>query len=153
MNILGWGILIIMGAIVARHFKQWDPFWFYFHASVQSLGFLLGVIGVITGIVLHNQLHIDVNLHKTLGIIILILGCLQVMAFVGRPNKESKVRKYWNFYHHNLGRILIILAIVNIFYGIHLGKEGSGWKVGYGIVLAILLSIAAIFEIGLWSRD
>lgn len=153
MNILGWGILIIMGAIVARHFKQWDPFWFYFHASVQSLGFLLGVIGVITGIVLHNQLHIDFNLHKTLGIIILILGCLQVMAFVGRPNKESKVRKYWNFYHHNLGRILIILAIVNIFYGIHLGKEGSGWKVGYGIVLAILLSIAAIFEIGLWSRD
>ncbi|KAJ1429534.1 DOMON domain [Sesbania bispinosa] len=153
LNILGWGILIIMGAIVARHFKQWDPFWFYFHASVQSLGFLLGVIGVISGLVLSNQLHIDLNLHKALGIIILVLGCLQIMAFLARPKKNSKGRKYWNLYHHNIGRILIIVAIANIFYGIRLGKEGSGWTVGYGIVLAVLLSIAVFFEIGLWNRD
>jgi hypothetical protein len=75
------------------------------------------------------------------------------MAFVARPKKESKVRKHWNLYHHNIGRIVIILAIANIFYGIHLGKEGSEWMVAYGIVLAVLLSIAVIFEIGLWSKD
>ncbi|XP_061349923.1 cytochrome b561 and DOMON domain-containing protein At3g07570-like [Gastrolobium bilobum] len=154
VNILGWGILIIMGAIVARHFKEWDPFWFYFHASVQSLGFVLGVIGVISGLVLNNELHVDVTLHKALGIIILVLACLQIMAFLGRPNKESKVRKYWNLYHHNIGRVLIILAIANIFYGIYLGKEGSAWLVGYGIVLALLLSIAVFFKIRPWStRD
>jgi hypothetical protein len=75
------------------------------------------------------------------------------MAFVARPEKESKVRKHWNLYHHNIGRMVIILAIANIFYGIHLGKEGSEWMVAYGIVLAVLLSIAVIFEIGLWSKD
>ncbi|KAF1863640.1 hypothetical protein Lal_00030709 [Lupinus albus] len=153
LNILGWGILIVMGAIVARHFKEWDPFWFYFHASVQTLGFVLGLIGVITGLVLNNQLQFDVNIHKAIGIIILVLACLQMMAILARPKKESKARKYWNLYHHNIGRVLIILAIANIFYGIHLGREGSGWKVGYGIVLAILLFIAIIFETRLWSRD
>lgn len=75
------------------------------------------------------------------------------MAFLVRPKKESKLRKCWNLYHHNIGRIVIILAIANIFYGIHLGREGSGWMVAYGIVLAVLFSIALIFEIGLWSKD
>ncbi|KAG5021775.1 hypothetical protein JHK85_018117 [Glycine max] len=153
LNIFGWGILIIMGAIVARYFKEWDPFWFYFHASVQSLGFVLGVTGVISGFVLNNQLHTDVSLHKVLGIVIFVLACLQIMALLGRPKKESKVRKYWNVYHHNLGRILIILAIANIFYGIKLGKEGSGWNIGYGIVLAVLLTMAITFETQQCSRD
>ncbi|KAI4356243.1 hypothetical protein L6164_000278 [Bauhinia variegata] len=96
LNILGWGILIIMGAIVARHFKEWDPFWFYFHVSVQSLGFVLGVIGVITGLVLEDQLQADVPIHKALGIIILVLALLQMMAILGRPDKESKVGKEVN---------------------------------------------------------
>lgn len=81
LNILGWGIFIIMGAIVARYFKDWDQFWFNFHVSVQSLGFVLGLIGVISGLILNNQLHIDFNLHKSLGIIILVLACLQVIFF------------------------------------------------------------------------
>ncbi|XP_054785287.1 cytochrome b561 and DOMON domain-containing protein At3g07570 isoform X2 [Prosopis cineraria] len=153
LNILGWGILIIMGAIIARHFKQWDPLWFYFHVSVQSLGFLLGFIGVISGLILNDRLHANVQIHKALGIIILVLACLQMMAILARPKKESKARKYWNLYHHNTGRILIILAIANIFYGIHLGHEGSAWKIGYGIVLAILFFIAFIFEMRKWSDD
>lgn len=76
-----------------------------------------------------------------------------MMAFLARPDKESKVRKYWNWYHHNIGRVLIILAIANIFYGIHLGREESSWKIGYGIVLAILFFIAFIFEMRMWSDD
>jgi len=75
------------------------------------------------------------------------------MALLGRPRKESKVRKYWNLYHHNMGRILIILAVANIFYGIQLGKEGNGWNIGYGIVLAILLTMALTFETQLCSKD
>ena len=75
------------------------------------------------------------------------------MALLARPNKASKVRRYWNWYHHNTGRVLIILAIANIFYGIHLGREGNAWTVSYGVVLAVILFIAVIFEIRLWSID
>jgi retron-type reverse transcriptase len=94
LNILGWGIFIIMGAIVARYFKDWDPFWFNFHASVQSLGFILGLIGVISGLILNNQLHVNFNLHKALGIIILVLACLQVFSLGHRSSNSLKMRYF-----------------------------------------------------------
>ncbi|KAK3184619.1 hypothetical protein Dsin_031905 [Dipteronia sinensis] len=152
LNMLGWGILMIIGAIVARHLKHMDPLWFYCHISIQSLGFLLGLSGVITGLVLNNKLNNDVSTHKSLGILILVLGCLQIMAFLARPNKESKVRKYWNWYHYTVGRILIIFAISNVFYGIHLGEKGTGWRAGYAVVISFLILFAIILEIRMRMR-
>lgn len=75
---LGWGILVIIGAITARYLRQWDPVWFYLHTGIQSLGFGVGLAGVICGFVLDNHLDADVSTHKALGIFILVLGCLQV---------------------------------------------------------------------------
>uniref|UniRef100_A0A5B7BRG7 Cytochrome b561 and DOMON domain-containing protein n=1 Tax=Davidia involucrata TaxID=16924 RepID=A0A5B7BRG7_DAVIN len=152
LNMLGWGILIPIGAMAARYFKQWDPIWFYSHIFIQSFGFIFGIAGIITGLVLENQLSANVKKHKALGIFILVLGCLQVMAFLARPNKESKVRKYWNWYHHNVGRFVIIFAAVNVFYGIHLGNAGSSWNAGYGIVLAGLFIAAVVLEIRMWMK-
>lgn len=152
LNMLGWGILLIVGAIAARYFREKDPTWFYFHAGIQSLGFILGVIGVITGFVLYGHLKADVGTHRGIGIFILVLGVLQVMALLARPSKTSKVRKYWNWYHQNGGRILVIFAIANIFYGIHLGGEGRGWSAGYGVVLAVLFIIAIVLEVRIWIR-
>jgi len=147
LNMLGWGILMIIGAIVARHLRHMDPLWFYCHISIQSLGFLLGLSGVITGLILNNKLDSDVSIHKSLGILILVLGCLQVMAILARPNKESKVRKYWNWYHYTVGRILIIFAISNVFYGIHLGEKGTGWRAGYAVAISFLFLIAIIIVV------
>ncbi|KAJ6723910.1 hypothetical protein OIU74_008298 [Salix koriyanagi] len=152
LSMAGWGILMMIGAIVARYFREWDPAWFYVHACAQSLGFLLGVAGVICGLVLEHRLGVDVSTHKGLGIFILVLGCLQVMAFLARPGKSSKVRKYWNWYHHSAGGILIVLAAANVFYGIHLARKGREWNVGYGVVLAILFVIAVLLEVRLWVR-
>lgn len=72
---------------------------------------------------------------------------------MARPDKASKVRKYWNWYHQNTGRILIIFAIANVFYGIHLGEKGKGWNAGYGVAIGILLLIASVLEIRLWMRN
>lgn len=71
---------------------------------------------------------------------------------MARPDKSSKVRKYWNWYHHNVGRLLFIFAVANIFYGIHLGEKGNGWKVGYGIVLALLVVLTIALEIRMFKR-
>ncbi|KAL7201260.1 hypothetical protein ACSBR1_033044 [Camellia fascicularis] len=152
LNMLGWGILMPIGAIVARHFKEWDPVWFYSHISIQSLGFILGIAGVICGFVLEPKLGANVNKHKGLGTFILVLGCLQVIAFLARPDKASKYRIYWNWYHFTVGRVLIFFAAVNIFYGIHLGKAGSGWNAGYAIALVGLFVVAAILEIRKCTR-
>ncbi|XP_010486322.1 PREDICTED: cytochrome b561 and DOMON domain-containing protein At3g07570-like [Camelina sativa] len=148
MNMFGWGIIVIIGAIVARHMKQWDPTWFYAHIALQTTGFLLGLTGVICGLVLENRLKANnVSTHKGLGITILVMGILQMVALLARPDKQSKYRKYWNWYHHNIGRIMIILAISNIFYGIHLAKAGSAWNGGYGFAVAVLALTAIGLEV------
>ncbi|CAN6926666.1 unnamed protein product, partial [Brassica oleracea] len=148
MNMIGWGILIIIGAIVARHMKQWEPTWFYSHIAVQIIGFLLGLTGIICGLILENRTNAsNVSTHKALGITILVMGGLQVLALLARPDKESKYRKYWNWYHHNIGRALIILAICNIFYGIHLAKAGSSWNAGYGSAVGVLALAATGLEV------
>ncbi|XP_010524635.1 PREDICTED: cytochrome b561 and DOMON domain-containing protein At3g07570 [Tarenaya hassleriana] len=148
LNMFGWGIFIVIGSLVARHLKRWDPMWFYAHTALQTTGFLLGLTGVICGLVLENRTKAStVSTHKGLGITILVMGCLQVMALLARPDKQSKYRRYWNWYHHNVGRILIILAIANVFYGIHLGKAGSAWNGGYGFVVAVLFLVAVGLEV------
>ncbi|XP_010025993.1 cytochrome b561 and DOMON domain-containing protein At3g07570-like [Eucalyptus grandis] len=148
LNILGWSILMIAGIIVARHCKQYDPMWFYVHAAVQSSAFVLGLLGIICGFVLENKISASsVSTHKGLGIFILFLGCLQVMAIWVRPRKGLKVREYWNWYHQNVGRVLIIFAIANVFYGIHLGEEGKKWNLAYGISIGVLSVILIVLEI------
>lgn len=74
----GWGVLMPIGILVARYCKHWDPLWFYTHISVQGLSFGLGLAGVITGFSLEEKVGKDVDTHKALGILILVLGALQV---------------------------------------------------------------------------
>lgn len=78
LNMLGWGILMIIGSIVARYCRQWDPLWFYIHIGIQSFGFFLGVIGILCGFLLENRIDAKVTTHKVVGIFIFVLGCLQV---------------------------------------------------------------------------
>ncbi|KAK7275312.1 hypothetical protein RIF29_16425 [Crotalaria pallida] len=150
LNIAGWSILMIIGSIISRYFKQWDPIWFYLHASVQIFAFVAGVIGILCGFSLSKKLNSNVTNHKNIAILIIILGCLQVLAIKLRPGPESKIRKYWNWYHHNVGRILIIFAVINTFYGLHLGAEGSKWFLAYGVSIVILVIVAVILEIRMW---
>jgi len=70
-----------------------------------------------------------------------------VLAIIFRPGTKSKIRKYWNWYHHNVGRILVIFAILNTFYGLHLGGEGSKWFLGYGVTIAVLVIVFVFLEI------
>lgn len=74
----GWSVVMIIGAIIARHCKQWDPFWFYVHTSIQTLGFLAGVVGIILGFALSKKVSSNVYHHKNIGLLILVLGFLQV---------------------------------------------------------------------------
>ncbi|RRT79761.1 hypothetical protein B296_00009761 [Ensete ventricosum] len=153
LAILGWGVLLPVGAVVARYCRIWDPMWYYLHVIVQFAGFLAGFAGVVAGIALRGRLHSDVTLHRGLGIFILVLGILQVTAFFVRPGKGSKIRKHWNWYHHWVGSLVVFLAVINIALGIQVGEAGNSWKVGYGIILAIILIAIALLEsMRWWSR-
>ncbi|KAL8137165.1 hypothetical protein V2J09_003166 [Rumex salicifolius] len=155
ISMLAWGILAPLGAMSARYFKKWNPTWFHYHILIQILAFTLGVTGVILGIVLEGVLNIGdaIIRHKILGIAILVLGCLQVTAILARPTKDSKARKYWNWYHHYTGRVLIILAVANSFYGLTLGHEDVSWILSYGLILFFLVIAALSFEMNLRRDD
>ncbi|XP_073115181.1 cytochrome b561 and DOMON domain-containing protein At3g61750-like [Elaeis guineensis] len=152
LAIFGWGVLLPIGAIVARYCRQWDPLWYYLHVVIQFIGFVFGLAAVVAGVALYDKLHANVTAHRGIGIFVLVLGILQVIAFFLRPGKDSKIRKYWNWYHQWAGRLALFFAAVNIVLGIKVGGAGSSWKIGYGFNLAILLIASIVLEVLLWTR-
>ncbi|KAL3536707.1 hypothetical protein ACH5RR_000073 [Cinchona calisaya] len=146
LSLLGWGLFLPCGAIVARYFRHRDPLWYYVHVPIEFLGFILGVSGAVVGLSLDHKVQADIVGHKTIGIFVLVLGILQVMAFFARPSNDSKNRKYWNWYHSWSGRISIFLAAINIVLGIHIGNAGQEWRVGYGILVGVILIACIVLE-------
>lgn len=145
LGIVGWGLFLPCGAIVARYFRHKDPLWFYLHISIQFVGFIFGLATVVAGTQLYNKIHAHVRTHRGIGIFVLTLSILQVMAFFLRPNHEAKTRKYWNWYHHWVGRIALFLGALNIVLGIQIGNAGNSWKISYGFLLgAVLISVFAL---------
>lgn len=153
LNIIGWGVLLPIGAMVARYARGFDPAWFYSHIAFQILGYGCIIAGVATGVDVAKLAQPDqLNAHRGLGIFLLALATLQVLAVVLRPKKDAKVRKYWNWYHHWVGRLALFLAVVNIFVGLHMSDAEHGFKVGYISILSIEIGAFVILEFLLWLR-
>ncbi|TVU36198.1 hypothetical protein EJB05_18120, partial [Eragrostis curvula] len=146
----GWGVLMPVGIALARYFKRHDPFWFYAHVSVQGVGFVLGAAGVAAGFKLDDDVP-GADRHQAIGITVLVFGCLQVLAFLARPGKASKVRQYWNWYHHYVGRAAVACAIANVFVGLSVAHEAATLSAFYGIFLAVWVVASVVLEIRLWT--
>uniref|UniRef100_A0A0D9WE76 Cytochrome b561 and DOMON domain-containing protein n=1 Tax=Leersia perrieri TaxID=77586 RepID=A0A0D9WE76_9ORYZ len=150
--IFGWGVLLPLGAIVARYLRHKDPLWYYLHVFLQFLGYIIGLAGVVSGIALYNRTHSNFTTHRSLGISVLALASVQVIAFFLHPDKDSEVRKCWNQYHHWVGRFCIFLAAINIVLGIELSDTNISWKVIYGAIVSVILISATFLEIMMCTR-
>ncbi|XP_020248750.1 cytochrome b561 and DOMON domain-containing protein At3g25290-like [Asparagus officinalis] len=154
LNAVSWGILLPIGAIIARYlktFKSADPAWFYLHVSCQIIGYGVGVAGWATGLNLGSKSKgIVYSTHRNIGITLFSLGTLQLFALLLRPKKDHKYRLYWNIYHHAVGYTVIILGIVNVFEGLQILSPENKWKEAYIIVIAILGGIALLLEAVTW---
>ena len=75
LNAIGWGVLLPLGAMIARYLKPFtDPAWYYLHGSLQLSGYIIGIVGFGYGIkLMSNKLT-----HRKLAYTILTLGTLQV---------------------------------------------------------------------------
>lgn len=86
MNAVSWGILMPIGAIVARYLKVFnsaDPTWFYLHITCQSTAYMAGVAGWATGLKLgRDSSGIQYDAHRIIGIILFCLATLQVHVHV-----------------------------------------------------------------------
>ncbi|KAG6394104.1 hypothetical protein SASPL_144683 [Salvia splendens] len=142
VNIMGWGVLLPIGAIIARYFKESSNNWYNLHIMSQSSGFILGTLGWGIGITIKNEHH-HMSSHGVLGTLIFALATLQ-------PDEEHDSRRYWIIYHNVLGYALIVLIIVNIFQGIGNQKTPKTWDFVYGAVLGVLGVIALALQILRW---
>ncbi|GAV65237.1 Cytochrom_B561 domain-containing protein/DUF568 domain-containing protein [Cephalotus follicularis] len=145
LNAVSWGILLPVGAMLARYlkvFKSANPAWFYMHVACQTIAYIVGVAGWATGIKLGSEsVGIQYNVHRTIGIILFCLGTVQVSALLLRPKPIHKYRVYWNIYHHSVGYLVIILGIFNIFKGFDILKPEKKWKNAYiGVIVALALN-------------
>ncbi|CAM0904028.1 unnamed protein product [Alopecurus aequalis] len=153
LSMMSWGVLLPMGMMVARYFRRQDPYWFYCHMAVQGIGFLVGIAAVVLGFRLDDDGLNNIDVHKAIGIAILAMASLQVTAVLARPNKTSKVRRFWNWYHHNIGRVAIVLAMVNVFLGLTIAKEVSAYIVSYGVFVAVWVMAVVAFEFKRYYED
>ncbi|KAL3639982.1 hypothetical protein CASFOL_014950 [Castilleja foliolosa] len=157
LNIIGWGIVLPIGVIIARYFRQFPKrwsWWFVCHVNCQIVGYIIGSVGWASGIWLGSaSRNYCFPLHRILGICIFTFATVQMMALRFKPTKYDKYRKYWNMYHHFLGYSLIPLICVNIFHGIKIMEpDHATWKWGYTGLLGVLGAVAVAFEVFTWAK-
>ncbi|XP_042394237.1 cytochrome b561 and DOMON domain-containing protein At5g47530-like [Zingiber officinale] len=154
VNAISWGILLPIGAIIARYmkvFKSADPAWFYLHVACQCSGYIIGLSGWILGLQLGSDSKgITYHKHRNLGIAIFTLATVQVFALFLRPNKDHKHRLFWNIYHYAIGYGVIVMSIVNIFEGFDILDPEKKWKNAYIAIIATLGAVALALEAVTW---
>ncbi|GJX82255.1 cytochrome b561 and DOMON domain-containing protein-like protein [Tanacetum coccineum] len=154
LNAVSWGILFPVGIIIARYLRTFpsaDPAWFYLHAFCQVSAYAIGVAGWGTGLKLGSESKgITFSTHRNIGITLFCLATVQVFALFLRPNKDHKLRFYWNIYHHGIGYAILVLGILNVFKGLDILSPESKWRSAYIIVISTLGAIALLLEIITW---
>lgn len=78
LGLLGWGLILPVGAIVARHLKHRDPLWYELHVAIQFVGFIIGIAAVAVGRSVYDRIHANSPTHRGIGIFVLVLSILQV---------------------------------------------------------------------------
>lgn len=108
---VSWGILMPIGAIVARYmkvFKSADPTWFYLHVACQCSAYIVGVAGWGTGLKLGSDSKgITYDSHRDIGIALFSLATLQVFLSASL------------LHHHVLVVINMLKVFCNKYASIH----------------------------------
>ena len=146
---VSWGFLLPVGVLIPMSFK--DAFnndktmWFKVHRIMQTSGTLLLVIGCAAAFA-NVRVHFN-GTHQNLGLAVLILAVLQILNAVFRPSKKvdednpsSMSRYMWELLHKNLGRLVIVLAWINVFLGVRLLED---WYITSPALTTGLISVQA----------
>lgn len=119
------------------------------HAACQLLGYLIYIVALGLGIYYATQMNLIGNSHPIIGIVLFIILLLQPVSGLlhHRLFKKYGSRTAWSYEHLSIGRIAIVLGIINGGLGIRLaGDVSRGGKIAYAVIAAImgLLYIAAV---------
>ena len=143
---IGW-TLILMGAVIARSFRNYSrSWWFQVHRAVQVTGLVLVLVAFIIIFVSLDGAKSDYDLHFNLGVAAFVLGMVQLHALFFRPALDSTWRRPWALCHHWIGRSAVLVAVANIYEGIKIQGIGPWAVISYSIVFGCIVGVGAFKE-------
>jgi len=154
---ISWGIILPFGALWARYTRHLPhQLWFKVHRILQYGGFLISLVGIILAyVMLGTTYHFRMVTHAVIGTVILGLSVFQVLMAFFRPHivpdkEKSRNRKLFEVVHPWNGRVLVVLAVVQIYFGIFAigyNKSHEWVLIVFTVVVGITLGMVGILEI------
>jgi len=160
LMLIGWGLLLPTGAIIARFGKHRPNAWWYkMHRTIQPLGLLFALIAWI--IALHNFTTLEGELdgrlnkpHALLGMTTMCIGLVQPINAIFRPHPpkegeiKSTLRTVWEIGHKGLGWLGILLGVITVAIGTMILQDPDHrmiFQIVYGAVVGSLLVGLVVF--------
>jgi hypothetical protein len=111
---------------------------FHLHRLFNAIGLLLTTVGmIIAWTKFEDELPDKHKRHEILGVLVLILAWLQPINAFLRPHApvaalsgvttKTKKRLIWEIAHRLIGLTVLIIAVVNVFFGFAVAKD-------YGVI-------------------
>eukprot|EP00112_Aurelia_sp_Birch-Aquarium-sp1_P010575 Seg2253.7 transcript_id=Seg2253.7/GoldUCD/mRNA.D3Y31 product="Cytochrome b561 DM13 and DOMON domain-containing protein" protein_id=Seg2253.7/GoldUCD/D3Y31 len=153
--IVSWGIMLQLGAFVARYFKHKGKMWYNTHRILAVLGLVFAIIGLSLGIVSTRGKHFS-SAHGVIGLDVMLAGLYQPLNAIFRPaepkegEKKKLWRKIWEISHKFTGRTALLLGLINISLGMFLSLASKALWITWFAYLGIIIIAYVIAEI--WIR-
>ncbi|XP_021837784.2 cytochrome b561 domain-containing protein At4g18260 [Spinacia oleracea] len=132
------GFLMPIGILLIRLSNKEEngtrlKLYFYFHLVVQILSLSIGTVGAIKSIkTFENSFN---NNHQRIGLVLYIAIWVQAVIGFCRPNRGTKKRSLWYFFHWIFGTMTCIVGILNIYTGLEAYKKRTNRSVTLWIIL------------------
>ena len=130
--------ILPLGAIVVRLAgKPW------MHGGIQGFGLAVYIIAAGLGFHLANQVDYLHETHSIAGL--LLLAVLFSMPILGimhhRIYKKMQRRTGWSYAHIFVGRVTVLLGLLNGGSGLRLAKASRGSMIAYGVLAGLIGSV------------
>eukprot|EP00612_Vaucheria_litorea_P002058 CAMPEP_0171457126 /NCGR_PEP_ID=MMETSP0945-20130129/3330_1 /TAXON_ID=109269 /ORGANISM="Vaucheria litorea, Strain CCMP2940" /LENGTH=600 /DNA_ID=CAMNT_0011982673 /DNA_START=99 /DNA_END=1899 /DNA_ORIENTATION=+ len=147
MSIVWLGIVPF--AVLVAHFGKCFKYWYYVHASLQTVAVILTAIGFYLAVELPfvEGDHFSCT-HGKFGLAVVVIIFFQFLSALKRPKKSKPphddlpARKRWVFMHRLIAAVLIVLAYYTIHEGIELPESDLSDKWGTALVVVAIVYIA-----------
>ncbi|KAL3447072.1 hypothetical protein BJX65DRAFT_104167 [Aspergillus insuetus] len=146
---IAFGIIFPLGAILLRVIRS--KYGVYAHISAQLIGYALMIAGLATGIRVGKILdRLHNNGHTILGTVIVVF--LLIQPFIGfwhhHKFKKTQSTGWWTHVHIWVGRLFLLLGIINGGTGLKLADNTTGGIIAYAVVAGVFgvayIAIAAL---------
>ncbi|CAK1354487.1 hypothetical protein CB0940_01669 [Cercospora beticola] len=126
------------GAILIRLANFTGLVWL--HAAIQAVGYLVFIAAFGLGVYIATQLNEIGTYHPIIGIVLFVILFTQPVTGLlhHRLFKSRGGRTMFTFVHLGIGRIAIILGIINGGLGLMLAGAGSSAKIAYAVCAAVV---------------